>query len=210
MANFQSPTFLNFRPDGNGAAATLYDGFESLDTAARAWIALDDGQGTKTVPDNSTAQELAQATARTLFSVGRHYRGEVTLTTRLTSLIMSVSGHPPLCVCAVLLPRPVPVPYPFIESGYLSLLTRVLPNMVYGDDSVSPWTNRSMDERVRGIGRDWPERAHTMVGVARLMNTQFALQDVMARGVMGDFLEAGVWRGGVYPGSGGSGGVQLF
>jgi hypothetical protein len=35
-----------------------------------------------------------------------------------------------------------------------------------------------------------------MIGLARLSNTQYALQDVVARGIVGDFLEAGVWRGG--------------
>lgn len=35
-----------------------------------------------------------------------------------------------------------------------------------------------------------------MVGLSRTSNAQYALQDVIARGIVGDFLEAGVWRGG--------------
>lgn len=35
-----------------------------------------------------------------------------------------------------------------------------------------------------------------MIGLVRMGNTQYALQDVVASGVPGDFLEAGVWRGG--------------
>lgn len=35
-----------------------------------------------------------------------------------------------------------------------------------------------------------------MIGLSRLSNSQYALQDVIARGIAGDFLEAGVWRGG--------------
>jgi hypothetical protein len=35
-----------------------------------------------------------------------------------------------------------------------------------------------------------------MIGLVRMSNTQYVLQDVVASGVQGDFLEAGVWRGG--------------
>jgi hypothetical protein len=38
-------------------------------------------------------------------------------------------------------------------------------------------------------------QAHTMVGLLRLANTQYALQDVVASNVPGDFLEAGVRAG---------------
>jgi hypothetical protein len=38
--------------------------------------------------------------------------------------------------------------------------------------------------------------AHSMIGLVRMSNTQYVLQDVVASGVQGDFLEAGVWRGG--------------
>ena len=35
-----------------------------------------------------------------------------------------------------------------------------------------------------------------MIGLVRMSNTQYVLQDVVASSVQGDFLEAGVWRGG--------------
>lgn len=45
-----------------------------------------------------------------------------------------------------------------------------------------------------GIG--WPADAETMIGLRRLLNIQRALQTVVRENVPGDFLEAGVWRGG--------------
>jgi O-methyltransferase len=48
----------------------------------------------------------------------------------------------------------------------------------------------------REFGLDWPEHAETMVGLRRLDNVQECIVDVLRRGVAGDVLEAGVWRGG--------------
>lgn len=48
----------------------------------------------------------------------------------------------------------------------------------------------------RAVGRDWPINAETMVGLRRLEQLSSAMHTVMAEGVEGDFLEAGVWRGG--------------
>ena len=45
-------------------------------------------------------------------------------------------------------------------------------------------------------GRDWPVDAETMVGSARLQNLQDCITDVLRRGVLGDLIETGVWRGG--------------
>ncbi len=49
----------------------------------------------------------------------------------------------------------------------------------------------------RAEGRDWPPGAETMVGSARLDNVQWACRTALADGVPGDFVETGVWRGGV-------------
>jgi O-methyltransferase len=45
-------------------------------------------------------------------------------------------------------------------------------------------------------GRDWPNLAHSMIGMKRMDNIQFCLEDVIRREVAGDFIETGVWRGG--------------
>jgi len=49
---------------------------------------------------------------------------------------------------------------------------------------------------VRAEGRDWPVEAETMIGLRRLDNLQDCVIDVLRRGVPGDLIETGVWRGG--------------
>jgi O-methyltransferase len=53
-----------------------------------------------------------------------------------------------------------------------------------------------VSEEIRRDGRDWPEEAETMIGMTRLSQLQSAVEDVIARRVPGDLVEAGVWRGG--------------
>jgi O-methyltransferase len=48
----------------------------------------------------------------------------------------------------------------------------------------------------RAEGRDWPAQAETMIGLRRLDNLQSCVTDVLRRGVPGDLIETGVWRGG--------------
>jgi hypothetical protein len=81
---------------------------------------------------------------------------------------------------------------------YLDLLKRTLTGMVYEDPPVPvPWDPRhDFDEARRRVGVDWPSRAHTMIGVRRLDNIQYCAEQVLADDIPGDFLEAGVWRGG--------------
>src|SRR5438034_1244787 len=45
-------------------------------------------------------------------------------------------------------------------------------------------------------GRIWPVVAHTMIGLKRLDNLEFCIEQVITNGVVGDFIETGVWRGG--------------
>jgi hypothetical protein len=71
---------------------------------------------------------------------------------------------------------------------YLDLLKLGLTDLLYETDPKA----RSM----RLDGGDWPGRGLTMIGLKRLDNLQFAMEDVLAKGVPGDFIEAGAWRGG--------------
>jgi hypothetical protein len=52
----------------------------------------------------------------------------------------------------------------------------------------------SDDKRRRGV--DWPRTALTMIGLARLSHLEACVETVLEEDVPGDFLEAGVWRGG--------------
>ncbi len=56
---------------------------------------------------------------------------------------------------------------------------------------------RGGDAAKRDDGNDWPPAAETMVGRQRLADVRSCVDSVMADGVRGDFIETGVWRGGV-------------
>ena len=49
---------------------------------------------------------------------------------------------------------------------------------------------------LRAMGSDWPFGALTMIGLKRLDDLQECIESVVADGVQGDVIEAGVWRGG--------------
>lgn len=55
---------------------------------------------------------------------------------------------------------------------------------------------RLVDIKERDEGRDWPIDAETMIGLKRLDNLQFCIEDVIRQKVPGDLIETGVWRGG--------------
>lgn len=57
------------------------------------------------------------------------------------------------------------------------------------------WRTR-VAAKERELGIDWPEHAETMSGLRRLDNVQDCILDVVERGVPGDLIETGVWRGG--------------
>jgi O-methyltransferase len=52
------------------------------------------------------------------------------------------------------------------------------------------------DPELRAIGRDWPARADSMIGLARMENIQHCIETAIRDDVPGDLIEAGVWRGG--------------
>jgi O-methyltransferase len=69
---------------------------------------------------------------------------------------------------------------------FLNLMARCLTDSIY--DTVG--------ERARADGRDWPARAHTMIGFKRLANLRACVETVLDDAVPGDLIETGVWRGG--------------
>ena len=83
------------------------------------------------------------------------------------------------------------------KSLYFDLLKKCLTGLIYAEAiESSNFQGHSFDEKTRTEGRDWPLVAHTMIGLKRLDNLKFCIEDVLARGVPGDLIEAGVWRGG--------------
>ena len=52
------------------------------------------------------------------------------------------------------------------------------------------------DSVARKEGRDWPLKADTMIGLHRLDNIQYCLEEIIRNNIAGDVIETGVWRGG--------------
>jgi O-methyltransferase len=104
------------------------------------------------------------------------------------------------------------------KALYLDLMKRCLTNLIYGDAELAPSREsgflrrhlmgvlagrgvqfaetKPFDPQRRARGRDWPASAHTMIGLERLDNLQWCVEDVLAHDVPGDLIETGVWRGG--------------
>lgn len=85
-------------------------------------------------------------------------------------------------------------------SLYFELLKRTLTNWVYEnmDDTSLGRDPRDEGPVWRGdVLGGWRQPRHTMASFKRLDNVQFCVEDVLTRGVPGDFIETGVWRGGV-------------
>lgn len=78
---------------------------------------------------------------------------------------------------------------------YLESPTRARLRKLLGKKPPETYTEEEIWRR-RQEGRDWPRLAHTMIGQKRIDNLQFCVEDVIQRGVPGDFIETGVWRGG--------------
>lgn len=83
-------------------------------------------------------------------------------------------------------------------NQYLDRLKRTLTGMEQEDPSISTaWRPRSVySEEARINGRDWPQHAHTMIGIKRLDNLQECIEQVIIDDIPGDLIETGVWRGG--------------
>lgn len=82
---------------------------------------------------------------------------------------------------------------------YLNLMKSCLINSIYQDGNLAAQyfsSNPKYDDNVRENGKDWPIVAHTMIGLKRLNNIQFCVEDVLKNSVPGDLIETGVWRGG--------------
>lgn len=99
-----------------------------------------------------------------------------------------------------------------LEALYLDLMKRCLTKSIYREPYVLPVESRAFVKRLvvkafaaRGIHLvrkepfDLTKRypvGHTMIGMDRLDNIQVCVEDVINRGVPGDLIETGVWRGG--------------
>jgi len=83
----------------------------------------------------------------------------------------------------------------FLRNAYLNLLEDALTGIIFRDESIAPG-QQGYDGARRELGRDWPKYAPTMIGKVRMRNIRDLAETILSKGVPGDFLEAGVWRGG--------------
>lgn len=81
-------------------------------------------------------------------------------------------------------------------GAYLDLMKRCLLNWLYADAEDRLVRANGNLAQARLVGRDWPAMAHTMIGLARLENIHQCCETIIREKIRGDFLEAGVWRGG--------------
>ncbi len=79
---------------------------------------------------------------------------------------------------------------------YLNLMESVLLGVIYEDPPIDQWSGGAYNPALRLKGRDWPAKAHTMIGFERLRNLRDLMCQVISDKVPGDFVETGVWRGG--------------
>lgn len=83
-----------------------------------------------------------------------------------------------------------------IGARWLDLLEDVLTGIVTKDEPFSPWSEGQFSTAARLVGEDWPHSALTMIGTARMRHLRGICEMLIQEGVPGDFVEAGVWRGG--------------
>jgi macrocin-O-methyltransferase TylF-like protien len=89
-----------------------------------------------------------------------------------------------------------------LRGAYLGLIKDCLIGAIYEDPGTNqaPVTPEDREFKYepawRELGMDWPAVAHSMIGNRRMLNLWTVCEDVIAKGVPGDFIETGVWRGG--------------
>ncbi|MCC1480603.1 TylF/MycF family methyltransferase [Roseibaca sp. Y0-43] len=99
-----------------------------------------------------------------------------------------------------------------LRTAYLDLIGAVIINEIYKD----PPLRRTLVQKIRRafgghathsrakefnaqkreVGQDFPSVAHSMIGRKRMANLRARCSDAIERGIPGDFIETGVWRGG--------------
>jgi hypothetical protein len=83
------------------------------------------------------------------------------------------------------------------RARYFELMKASLTRMLFmNDEPGRDLYELARQREVRMIGKDWPQDAETMIGMLRLDCIQECVETVLREQVPGDFLEAGVWRGG--------------
>lgn len=89
-----------------------------------------------------------------------------------------------------------PVSLANLRQLYLDMVQRCVINTIYENANHDRWQPHEFNRELRDLGRDWPNRAHSMIGNKRMTNLRKIAECVITCGIPGDFIETGVWRGG--------------
>src|SRR5512147_1897752 len=88
---------------------------------------------------------------------------------------------------------------PDLRTRYLDLVRNSLIGLLQEDPELAQRADRAVlpfDAERRATGKDWPAHAFSMIGALRMLQLQRAAEFLIERGIPGDFIETGVWRGG--------------
>ena len=79
----------------------------------------------------------------------------------------------------------------FLQKFWNNMLSKAF---AMSNRQIAKFNNFSEQDRIEG--KIWPAYADTMIGLKRLDNIQFCIEQVLKDGIEGDLIETGVWRGG--------------
>ncbi len=77
------------------------------------------------------------------------------------------------------------------KTAFLFPIHKVLKKVNFGIHKT-----KYVSENERLNGYDWPANALTMIGMNRLNNIEFCVENILKDKIEGDLIETGVWRGG--------------
>lgn len=86
-----------------------------------------------------------------------------------------------------------------LRERYLDLVRDSLTGLIHEDPELAQRADGGVlpfDRERRAEGKDWPAHAFSMIGAKRMLHLQRSAEFLIERGIPGDFIETGVWRGG--------------
>ncbi len=88
------------------------------------------------------------------------------------------------------------------QAAYYEVLQNYVTGMSFGKEEHTLTTSGTIKKKplnvdLRGQGLDWTYLGDTMTGLARIESLKTLLHDVFQNEIEGDFIETGVWRGGM-------------
>jgi O-methyltransferase/8-demethyl-8-(2,3-dimethoxy-alpha-L-rhamnosyl)tetracenomycin-C 4'-O-methyltransferase len=83
-----------------------------------------------------------------------------------------------------------------LRTAYLDLMRDSLIGRLNEDPALPAGQVEGYRHDFREQGWDWPSKAPSMIGARRMQNVRSECERALRESVPGDFMEAGVWRGG--------------